>query len=80
MAELRIRPRTKQLELISRGWTEVVIKAPLSDECIKERNRWCRANITGPRGHLWDAVHLKYYYFAHKHHALMFKLALGGKA
>lgn len=77
MAELRIEPLTRDSELQGQGWTKVTVRAgELEDLCC--RNRWCEANV-GRRGDAWNAHHLKNYYFADRHYALMFKLAFGGR-
>lgn len=77
MGEVRLKPLTKQFRLQCRGWTEVKLRPCDTDEHI-ERINWCEVNA-GPRDVSWDAVHLKYFYFARRHHALMFKLAFGGR-
>lgn len=60
------------------GWHKVVVRAGERENTI-ERNRWCEANV-GRRSQAWNAHYLKNYYFADRHHALMFKLAFGGDA
>jgi hypothetical protein len=78
MAHLSVEEKVKLLSQEAPGWIVVTIRAGGVD-AVRARNAWCEANC-GPRNSTWFARYLKFYFFASKHHALMFKLACGGKA